>query len=201
MKQGQPLGEHAVRGKNLLLRSPKIGDALAFRDFNDKLVEEKEKNPELAIVDPDSRISDGQAREWVARMVKSMESEDLVSVFAYDGHALVGTCNIHRPRARELRHTGLLDIALLDDYRGLGLGSRMVTESLGLAMSMGVWLIELRVFSNNYAAIRLYQKAGFTESGVVPNFVRKNGRYLDDVQMYIDLRDSDKSSTRARPKS
>jgi L-phenylalanine/L-methionine N-acetyltransferase len=79
-------------------------------------------------------------------------------------------------------------VAVLAGFRGIGLGEALVSDAILRAKEIGVWLVELRVFSTNLPAIGLYKKLGFRRSGRTPNMILKNGRYIDDIQMYIDLR-------------
>ena len=178
-----------LEGRRIVLRAILEDDAGQFQKFTNELVREKTTNPALFIVAPEGELSGSEAEEAVRRMRRAEESGDMVSIGAFEGPNLVGSCEIFRPRADELRHTGLLDIAILSGNRSIGLGEQMVKEVLARAKRSGIWIVELRVFATNVPAIRLYEKMGFRRSGLVPNMIRKDGRYIDDVQMYIDLRD------------
>ena len=48
-------------------------------------------------------------------------------------------------------------------------------------------LIELSVFATNDRAIRVYRKVGFKEAGRKPNFIFKDGEYIDHVDMVLEL--------------
>jgi RimJ/RimL family protein N-acetyltransferase len=183
-----------AEGKRLVLRSPEPADSARFWRYTNALVKEKRSNPDLAIIDPSDEMTAAEAEQRLARIIKGIQLKDVVGVWAFDGDDLVGACDVYRPRQQEIRHTGLLDIAILSGYRRIGLGESMVAEALERSKAIGIRVIELRVFSNNLAAIRLYEKAGFTRSGMVPGMILKNGRYIDDVQMYIDLEDKDTKS-------
>jgi ribosomal protein S18 acetylase RimI-like enzyme len=176
-------------GKRLVLRSPKQGDSARFRRYTNALAREKKTNPDLAIIDPSDEMTAAEAKQRVARIIKGIALKNIVGVWAFDDDDLVGACEVYRPKQQEVRHTGLLDIAVLSGYRGIGLGESMLTETLERSKAIGIRLVELRVFSNNLAAIRLYEKVGFTTSGRVPKMILKNGRYVDDVQMYINIWD------------
>jgi len=166
-----------IDDRQIVLREIETGDVSQFRLFTNSL-----------IIEPEAELSGREAKDAVSRMGKAIDAENMVSVAAFDGPRLVGTCEVYRPRHNEIRHTGLLDIAILPSHRGIGLGQQMVKEALKLARRSGIWLVELRVFATNVPAIRLYEKMGFRRSGLVPNMIKKGGRYIDDVQMYIDLR-------------
>ena len=199
--KGGHRGEFEANGRRLIIRSLALGDGERLLEFINALLEEKKSNPDLAIIDPSDAMTRAEAERSVARTVKGIGSGEVISLGAFDGDTLVGACDVQRPRPQEIRHTGLLDIAILDGYRGLGLGEAMVSEVLRRSKELGIWLVQLRVFANNNAAIRLYERTGFRRSGLVPNMILKNGRYIDDVQMYIDLRITDKFSPTGRRRS
>ena len=70
------------------------------------------------------------------------------------------------------------------NYWGKGIG----TEAFQLLTDYGfnglnlnkIWLT---VFSNNKGALKLYQKLGFAEEGVLKKHVFKHGQYLDKIYM------------------
>lgn len=64
----------------------------------------------------------------------------------------------------------------------------MTKTALREALRSGVWLVELQVFASNEVAIHVYEKLGFRRVGVVPGKMLRNGRLLDEIHMYVDLR-------------
>jgi len=176
-----------IDGRQIVLREIETRDASQFRLFTNSLAREKATNPGLFIIDPERELTGREAKEAVSRMRKAIDAKTMISVAAFDGPRLVGACEVYRPKHDEIRHTGLLDIAILPGHRGIGLGELMMKETLMLARRSGIWLVELRVFATNVPAIRLYEKMGFKRSGLVPDMIKKDGRYIDDVQMYVDL--------------
>ena len=188
----QDASDSVSLGGGLVLRSPGMRDLDRYLWFTNELANEKKANSELAIVSPDQEISKAEAKRQLGTIVASIKSEDLVFVGAFDGTALVGTCEIHRSRALEMRHTGLLAIALLKGYRGQGLGHVLTKEALARGKALGMTLVELHVFSSNAPAMKLYEKEGFRLVGKIPKMIWKNGRYIDDVIMYADLGGNDK---------
>ena len=54
------------------------------------------------------------------------------------------------------------NIGVVQEYRGLGLGSLIVRKSLEGFQSFGAKIVTLEVTTQNEAAIRLYQRLGFT---------------------------------------
>ena len=188
-------------GRTLLLRPLNPLDATALLKFASAMYDEKKVNRNLGLVSFDREATMAEEREFLSEIVRGMNRKETVSVAAFAGNSLVGHCNIKRRMRRDVLHAGNLGIAVLDGYRGVGLGEELMREALLQARKMGMWLIQLTVFANNFTAAGLYRKMGFRKAGVVPNKMLRDGRYLDEVIMYADLRTIDKSTSRRRRKS
>jgi RimJ/RimL family protein N-acetyltransferase len=96
---------------------------------------------------------------------------------------VVGWCNIP-PAAREvMAHVGDLFMGLLPQWRGQGLGERLLRESLAAADAFGYLRVELGVFVSNTRASSLYRKAGFVEEGIKRRAILINGVFQDEIIM------------------
>ena len=175
-------------GRALALRPFKKSDADAMLRFANSIVKEKRKNRDLGIAAFDKRLTLSFERKFLDATVKGMNDGQVVSVAAFSGRDLVGECMIRRRELSDLSHTALLGIVIQDSYRGVGLGEELMRRALLGARKIGVWLVELEVISINHQAIRLYEKMGFRRVGVVPNKVQRDGRLIDIVVMYADIR-------------
>jgi L-phenylalanine/L-methionine N-acetyltransferase len=86
-----------------------------------------------------------------------------------------------RPRRR---HVGRLGMAVRDDWQGKGIGTALMQAAVDLADN---WLnlrrLELEVFTDNEAAIRLYKKFGFEVEGTFADFAFRDGHYRDVYAM------------------
>jgi RimJ/RimL family protein N-acetyltransferase len=104
---------------------------------------------------------------------------------ALDGRRVVGWCDI-RPLPHEmLRHTGHLGMGVHPDYRGRGIGRRLITAALDKSRRRGLERIELHVFAGNRRARRLYKSVGFRIEGVRRRYRKLDGEYDDDVLMAL----------------
>jgi ribosomal protein S18 acetylase RimI-like enzyme len=100
---------------------------------------------------------------------------------ALDGKQVIGWADL-RPHDEGLaRHVGVLGMGLLPDYRGRGIGRRLLDELLRRSPFERV---ELSVFADNTAAIALYEKAGFVRECVKRRAVKLDG-YKDLVLMAV----------------
>jgi ribosomal protein S18 acetylase RimI-like enzyme len=175
-------------GRHIVLRSLRGSDLEALMNFANTLVKEKRTNQNLGIVSFDSEVTLKEERKFLRTVVQGVKKNEIVSVTALDNGILVGHCDVRRRSSSDERHTGVLGIVILDGYRNVGVGERMMVEALREARRMGVWLVELRVFAINDVAIHLYEKLGFQVVGVVPNKMIRGERSFDEVVMYNDLR-------------
>jgi ribosomal protein S18 acetylase RimI-like enzyme len=129
-------------------------------------------------------------RRWLART--SVFSMEQTAVFvagniahghpqfvADDGGRVVGWCDVF-PVPREVSpHVGLLGMGVLRQWRGRGLGGRLLDAALAAAQGR-FEQVELDVYGGNVAAQALYRSRGFVEQGR-----KRGGRKLDGV--YDDI--------------
>lgn len=71
----------------------------------------------------------------------------------------------------------------LRDWRGRSIGRRLVGELLKWAPTVRIRRIELRLFSNNAPAIKLYDTMGFVVEGRQVGAVQVGDEYVDIVFM------------------
>jgi len=95
---------------------------------------------------------------------------------AEDAGRIVGWCDISRERVPTYAHEGMLGMGVLADYRGRGIGERLIRAALAAAGAAGFERISLSVYGSNTRAAALYRKVGFVLEGT-----RVRGRKLDGV--------------------
>jgi RimJ/RimL family protein N-acetyltransferase len=79
-------------------------------------------------------------------------------------------------------------VALIDGYRGQGIGSRLLDRGIAWAASAGAHKITLEVWPHNQGAIALYRRAGFVEEGrLIQHYRRRNGEHWDALVMSLLL--------------
>jgi ribosomal protein S18 acetylase RimI-like enzyme len=100
---------------------------------------------------------------------------------------VAGWCDII-PNSRPIKaHCGVLGMGLLPQFRGRGLGKRLILRTLDAARAFGLTRVELSVREDNANAIALYRKIGFVEEGLQRNAVRLDGVYENVITMAILL--------------
>lgn len=68
----------------------------------------------------------------------------------------------------------IMNIAVLPEYRRLGIASRMIEEMARCAITLGISVLTLEVRESNYAAQGLYEKYGFKKLGVRKRYYSDN---------------------------
>ena len=72
-----------------------------------------------------------------------------------------------------LGEADMLNLAVAPEYRRRGLGTMLIGTLEGLLMQQGVSCLTLEVRVSNEAAIRLYEKLGFSQVGRRRNYYEK----------------------------
>ena len=123
------------------------------------------------------------AEMWKKRLAE-LPAGDHTLVAEVDGK-VVGNIGLHAiPKSRRRAHAATIGMAVHDAYQGRGVGSALMKAALDLADN---WLqftrIELTVYTDNAAALALYQKFGFEIEGTHKQFAFRNGAFIDSYSM------------------
>ena len=74
-------------------------------------------------------------------------------------------------------------MGIVSGHRARGVGNALLSASLADADSIGLTRVELRVRTDNAAAIHLYEKSGFVTEGTCRKYLHSEGRYHDTLIM------------------
>ena len=103
-------------------------------------------------------------------------------VAVVDGH-VVAQVALELMRNRR-SHVGQIGIMVHDDYTRRGIASALLAAMLDIADNwLNLHRLELQVYTENEAAIALYQKFGFEIEGTLRDDAYGDGRYLDVYAM------------------
>ena len=166
---------------------------LAWGDFEDLIqnyysyYDELPENPTLGLLLFAQKPSRADETHWFARMYSEVErGTRVVSVAEVDGRA-VGLAEVAQKGPQdEQAHVGGLGIAIRREYRGQGVGHRLMENVLEKARHR-FEIVELTVLSVNERARALYQKHGFRTIGTLPRALKRGDRFYDEVIMVLDF--------------
>jgi L-phenylalanine/L-methionine N-acetyltransferase len=119
--------------------------------------------------------------QWRKMMENS--SEESTGIVAVLHGRIVGSAGIEQRKGRR-RHVGDIGISVHDDFQRRSIGSALVAALIDVADN---WLdlkrLELTVYVDNKAAIRLYEKFGFEVEGTLRSHAFRAGKYVDSFFM------------------
>lgn len=114
--------------------------------------------------------------ERIASFVRDNITNDVAQFVALEGDRLVGWADILPHWAPALAHRGSLGMGVLPEYRGRGIGERLLRACIAKAWTRGITRIELETRADNTAAISLYERVGFIHEAT-----RRDGMRFDGV--------------------
>ena len=118
---------------------------------------------------------------WEAKL-----DDELSALFgAFVDYRLVGIVGLAFDPWEDARHkTTLFGLYVSQAFRGQGLGEHLVQAVVSLAeQEPETKVIELTVSANSDAALALYQRCGFAQSGLEDCAIRVGEAYYDRVHM------------------
>ncbi len=120
---------------------------------------------------------------WRKRLAEPPEG--MFSLVACAEDEIVGQLGLQTfPSYPRRRHVGRLGMAVRDDWQRKGVGTALMRAAIDLADN---WLnlrrLELELFVDNVAALRLYEKLGFKIEGTLVDYAFRDGRYTDTYMM------------------
>jgi putative acetyltransferase len=74
-------------------------------------------------------------------------------------------------------------MGILPEFRGKGIGSKLLQKVIEHSVTFGLEKIELNVYTSNVSAIGLYKKFGFEQEGLIRKYRKLDGRYFDCLAM------------------
>jgi putative acetyltransferase len=149
--------------------------ATSFHDCLDVVARERRYLAQIEAPPPE------RLRAFVLRGI----ADNAVQFVALDGERVVGWADILPDCAHALAHRGHLGMGVHPDYRGRGLGTRLLQACIAKAWSRGLTRIELEARADNQRAIRLYARLGFVHEAIKRRGMCFDGVYHDAVQMAL----------------
>lgn len=128
--------------------------------------------------------TEGFPLETTRAFVEIIEKNDLAQFYALKDGIVIGWCDILPKSFEGMKHVGSLGMGVLAEYRGKGIGSRLIETTIQHAKTRnGIEKIELEVFESNTNAIKLYEKYGFVYEGKRFKARKLDGKYDNIILM------------------
>ena len=172
-------------GREITLRSPKEEDIESIIEY-------------LIVTAGETDFLMNYPEEWEKRLTVEGEKElidrynsslnDVMIVCDYNGK-IIGNCSLNRYRSLKTRHRASLGIAIIKEFWGQGIGSRLFDELIKISKGLeGLTQLELDYIEGNERGASLYKKKGFEVVSYKPNAIRlKDGTLLKEYSMIKEL--------------
>ena len=126
--------------------------------------------------------------EWLAGVLASVASGDAAMCAAWQDGQLVAMGLWRREEVSYFWHMAeLAKIMVHPRARGQRLGQVVTQALIASATDAGIETLQLGVRGNNHLAIQLYEEAGFTVWGRLPDVIEVGDERFDDIRMYRKL--------------
>lgn len=123
--------------------------------------------------------------ESTREFVRSNIARDIPQFVALNGEDVIGWCDISPMRFEGFTHSGRLGMGVHASFRRLGIGTRLIEQTISKAKEKGLERIELEVLASNTPALKLYEKMGFVVEGIKRKARKLDGSYDDLVEMVL----------------
>ena len=124
-----------------------------------------------------------EERGWVKGIFEKMKRSQAVMLIAEHNNKVIASTSV-RLLPYTQNHIASFGIAILKEYRSIGLGRYLMSEILKLTKTkLKPKIIKLGAFSTNKIAISLYKKMGFKIVATIPKQISFNNKLIDEVIM------------------
>lgn len=170
-------------GKQVTIRSAFPEDAQQVLEYVRAFVYDAEYVP---LVDGEFNLTLEQEEQLLQSY---LDRENCVFLIALCEGKIVANLNIEGHSREILKHTAMLGMGSLLDWRGFGIGKFIMAEAVAWAKENPVLeLIWLEVYEEHEVARNLYKNAGFVECGRIPNKFKFEGKYSNEIKMILDVK-------------
>jgi ribosomal protein S18 acetylase RimI-like enzyme len=123
--------------------------------------------------------------ERVNEFVQGSVSSNANQFVALQNSRVIGWADVFPSWADAISHCGQLGMGVLAEYRGQGIGRRLIDACIAKAWQSGITRIELEVRTDNQRAIHLYERVGFSTESTKRRALRFDGVYYDAFLMVL----------------
>jgi RimJ/RimL family protein N-acetyltransferase len=122
-----------------------------------------------------------EKEEWINSFLEFNNSLLLVVEF---NNEIIGNIDLTGSRRRIMKHTALIGMGILEEWRNSGLGTVLISLLIEWAYKNPILeLLWLQVYTDNKLGLGLYRKMGFVENGVIKDFFKQDNQYFDNLTM------------------
>ena len=126
--------------------------------------------------------NDVTSPEVIRGFTENISLDVAIPLVAVSGDKIVADSTLHRSRRASRRHIGELRIVVDPEYRGRGLGARLIDELIQLGVDLGLERVVFELVDRReMPAIQAAKAAGFEEVAVLEGRVRDMYGIMQDL--------------------
>jgi RimJ/RimL family protein N-acetyltransferase len=170
-------------GISYLIRYPKRTDVSELHRYINELSKER-----TFISFQGEEISFQDEKKYVNSQLKKIKNKQSVQLIVEVEGNIIGVSGVDSlPRLSS--HVGTFGISLAKDFRGCGIGRKLIESVLEETKKnlKHIKIIHLECFANNETACNLYKSVGFKEYGKLPGGIAYKDGFVDEVLMYKQI--------------
>ncbi len=162
------------------IRPPKKEDLKIMWEYINDISQEK-----TFIRFQGEEISQEEEQQYLTAQLEKIKKHLAVQLMLLIDGKLVGLSGIDLGDKIE-KHVGLFGITIHKDFRGKGLGSKLMEAVINEAVKnlSQLEIIILAVYEENELAKQMYEKFGFVEYGNLPKGIKRASEYSNHIFMY-----------------
>lgn len=164
----------AKLGKEALIREAKEEDFTSIWKIFRKVVSEGEYTSTIRLETSQDNYEHSDEED---------DQKKFITVLCEIEQQIVGYATVEESIWELSRHAGELGIAVLPQFRGVGVGSALLGSVLRVASEKGFKKVNLSVFNTNKNAMNLYKRFGFKKVGEKKKQFYLQGKYIDEIIM------------------
>lgn len=129
----------------------------------------------------------GSVKEEEEFISSSLSKPNALFIVAEVNGKIVGNLNFSAGPRKRNYHVGEFGVSVLKEYWGKKIGEKLIKYLIKWAGENGIRKINLRVRTDNEKAVKLYNKLGFSEEGVLKRDFLIDGKFYDSYMMGLEI--------------
>ena len=153
------------------------------------LLEEDQKrlyNLFADVSDEDARFLKDNVKDPVVveRWISNLNYDKVLPLVAYSDDRILGDCTLHRGR-NTTRHVGEIRIFLAPDFRGVGLGSKMIQEMFEIAKKLDLMFLTAEIILDHVGIIKAFRRLGFDLRCTLDDYLMRRDGVTHEVALMV----------------
>jgi len=118
----------------------------------------------------------------------SRNAENKIMILAFVGDEIIGCLHFTGGARARTKHSGEFGVSVLRAYWDQGIGTALVEALIHwVKASEIIRKLNLRVRSDNERAVRVYEKLGFIQEGLITREFYISGLFYDSIHMGLSI--------------